>query len=329
MIVSFARPPERRSLKLEHIIYAVLAQQGNLLRVRVVAIEARLTGIYICVEVFAGDAVRGQGAVHRNELRGRIAVRVLKESNDRELGVRGRQPAERRHQDRRRFIDLVNLRSRVPVEGDHPIEQFSIGPRNRSGHIARNLVMIIIADLRRNLPAKVLKRRLGHIVDDAARRALTVEHRSRPLEHFDLLDRVHIGAGGIVAAEEFLNRVAIARDAQSPGEREVAARGEPIGFGGHARHIGQRFGQSQRALVDEHVGGFNRQRPRRLDNRGFRLGRAERARCARDNNGFLTALFGVAFTGRLRPSWSGACQTHNKRNRTNSADPRYVHFYNP
>ena len=150
---------------------------------------------------------------------------------------------------------------------------------------------------------------------------MTVKDRGGPFQNLNLLNRVNVGAGRIIAAKQFLNGVAIARDAEATGEREVTPCGKAIRLGGHTRDIGQRISETQRPLVDEHVRRFDRQRSCGLNDGRFVLCRAERTCRARDDHGLLTALI-VAALCQCRRRGSHA---DNKRDSADCANLRNTH----
>ena len=233
MVIGLAGPPERRALDHPVLIDPVLTEQGHLLALGIVAVEARLPGIEFGVEIGA-VLEREERAFDRDELGRGIAVCVLDKTDQRELRIGRHLPGQRRHEDLGLLIDLIDLRARIAVEADKPEGEGAVFPANRAGHIAGHLIAVEIADLGAQLTAERVTRRLRHIVDDPARRPLPVKHRGRAFQNLDLLDRIEVGAGRIVAAEQLLDGVAIARQFEAPRLGKVAACGKAIGLGRHA-----------------------------------------------------------------------------------------------
>ena len=90
VVVGLTRAPQGGCFEFEHIIDAMLSQQGDLLGICVVTIETRLADIDVRVDELTRHIVRLQRPFNRNELGGGVAVSLLQQADDSELRIRCR-----------------------------------------------------------------------------------------------------------------------------------------------------------------------------------------------------------------------------------------------
>ena len=116
-------------------------------------------------------------------------------------------------------------------------------------------------------------RPLGNRVDQAARRTVAIEHRSRTAQHLDARQRVGIGPVLVpVAAVQKAHPVEIRDRSCSAHQFTVTARIRTIGVRVDARYIAQRLLQRCGALVADFVRRHDRYRLRNLADRRVGLG---------------------------------------------------------
>ena len=166
---------------------------------------------------------------------------------------------------------MVDLGAGISPHADTAIEP-GPGRVERTGYVGGELVAVMIADFADNLAGELFARSLGDDIDDAARRTLSVEDGRRATQDFDLFDRVNVGPGIVVAAEQGLEAVAIFWRAQAADLDRVDPGGDAVGVTDDTGGIQNRIGQVDGAALKDLIQGFNRHRARRLDDRRVRLG---------------------------------------------------------
>ena len=136
--------------------------------------------------------------------------------------------------------DLVDLRIAIAIEPDEAELRLIFGTGDRNVDVGGNLLAVEAAVIEAHFALGHAIGSLGHDIDDAARGTCAVEHRSRPFQDLDLLQRINVLPGRVVVAEKVLQVVAIFRRVEAPDLREIAARREAERLFRDARRIGQR-----------------------------------------------------------------------------------------
>ena len=246
--------------------------RGQRFLLAVVLIEARLANEALATDPPIRRAKHG--ATVRQEGAGGAAVVLLHVGHQRPFELLVGAPSQRRHEQQAVVLGVVDLGLAVALDRHHAVEQCAFIIQ-RTGAVEGDLLAVEAAVLQLQLAFLLSLRTLADEIEQAANRALPVEHRGRPLQYLDPLKGVRIRAGIVVVAHTLLQ--AVEKDARrcATYQCRIAAAVQAISLATHAGHVAQRILYGQRALVADAVGGDHADRLRGFDDRRVGLGGAD------------------------------------------------------
>ncbi|MFK4582675.1 hypothetical protein ABIF83_006152 [Bradyrhizobium ottawaense] len=169
----------------------------------------------------------------------------------------------------------------VAHDAGQPIGKLAVGiDRTREIEIALNA--LAVAEHRLHLVERLAGRRLALQVDQSAGRAETVEGRARPAHHGDAVNAIRLGLEHAETGADEAQAVeidAVIGDVEAADRDGVEARIVAGGIDADARLIADRFRQRLHGAVVELLAGHDRDRLRRLEQRGVRLRACRAAAC--------------------------------------------------
>ncbi len=174
-------------------------------------------------------------------------------------------PGKARRQHEAFLLGIVDLRVDVPAHTGQPVQVGALFIE-RAADVEGAVAAVLAAAAEHHFADRGGGGTLGHHVDDAARFVLAVEHRCRPLQHFDAFQGIGVdlqGTAGTAAAVGHVQAVEVHR------RRAEAARGRlvedlhPVGeaAAGDPRSVAQGLGDGLRTarldlVLGDHVDGL-------------------------------------------------------------------------
>ena len=190
---------------------------------------------------------------------------------DRERRVGIRPPRDARRQEELVVLDEVDLIFAHVPDGGEPVEELAVRI-DRPAEVEGGAEIVEAAELEQHLVERLRRRALADQVDQAAGRALAVEHRGGAFEHLDALEAVGLDARPDEAAMRHAHAVEIdVGQPESAHPDPLHARVVAVLLGLYARRVAQRLADCLRALRRDLVRGDDRDGLRRLDQRRVRL----------------------------------------------------------
>ncbi len=246
--------------------------RGQGLLLGVVLVESGLADEALAADLAIGCAEHG--AAVRQEGAGGATVVLLHVGHQCPFELLVGAPGQRRHEQQAVVLGVIDLSLAVTLNRHYAIQQCAV-VIERASAVEGDLLAVETAVLQLQLILLFRLRTLADQAEQTAHRTLTVEHRRRPLEHFDTLQGKGVGAGVGVGADALLQAVEEDGRRHAAHQREITATVEAIGLATHARHVAQRVLDGQRTLVADAIGGDHADRLRRLDDWRIGLGCAD------------------------------------------------------
>ena len=190
----------------------VLAQRPCVIQVpRELRRQGCLVTVVFVEPWLAGEPVAVDPAIWRipdgtfvwEELRGGAAVIALDVGHDGPVDIFVGAPGQRWHQHLAVVFDMINLGVAVALDRHQPVQQRALRVQG-SGGVDGDLLAVVIAVLQLQFGVLFGFGAFADLVDQAAHRALPIQHRRRTLEHFKAFQGEGVGAHVGVSAEALL-----------------------------------------------------------------------------------------------------------------------------